>query len=573
MITPVYMRLFQNIHRRFLVLSLILVVLAAGCGQVKVTKFYENGALATAAPLATEIGQAVFARGGNAFDVAVTVGFVLAVVHPQAGNIGGGGFAVIREGETGHVRSLDFRETAPAAASENMYLDDSGEVIDDLSTFGARAAGTPGTVAGLYELWKNYGSMGWEELVRIAADLADSGFVVDEYLAGTLKENEGGLTEFEETAAIFFPEGRQLRKGDLLVQKDLAATLYIIAAEGPDGFYLGQVAERIDSAMKKHGGLITTEDLDNYTAIWREPLRFVFDSFDIYSMAPPSSGGIAIGQILKIIEPYDFSLYTAESPEYIHLFCEASRLAFADRSVHLGDPEFYEVPDNLLDDDYLAQLREKITIGHAANSQLVRPGNPHRQESEQTTHFSVCDREGNMVSVTTTLNTAYGSKLVVAGAGFLLNNEMDDFSIKPGFPNTYGLIGAEANKIEPGKRMLSSMSPTLVMKNGKPFLILGSPGGSKIITTVAQAILNFTRFGLNLKETAGQPRFHHQWLPDKIFLEKGQFSVKIKQELIRYGHTVEERTPYGDLQMIYIDPLGLMTAVSDPRHRGTAIGY
>ena len=567
------MSLFKNNNRRFLVLGLILVVLAAGCSQIKVTKFYENGALATAAPLATEIGQSIFARGGNAFDVAVTVGFVLAVVHPQAGNIGGGGFAVLREGETGHVRSLDFRETAPAAASENMYLDDSGEVIDALSTFGARAAGTPGTVAGLYELWKNYGSMGWEELVRIAADLADSGFVVDEYLAGTLRENESELTGFDETAAIFFPDGRQLRNGDRLVQKDLAATLYIIAAEGPDGFYRGQVAGRIDSAMKKHGGLITVEDLENYKAVWREPLRFVFDSLEIYSMAPPSSGGIAIGQILKLIEPYDFSLYAVESPEYIHLFCEASRLAFADRSVHLGDPEYYEVPDNLLDNDYLANLREKITIGHAANSQLVRPGNPHRQESEQTTHFSVCDREGNMVSITTTLNTAYGSKLVVAGAGFLLNNEMDDFSIKPGFPNTYGLIGAEANKIEPGKRMLSSMAPTLVMKNGKPYLILGSPGGSKIITTVAQAILNFTRFGLNIEETAAQPRFHHQWLPDKIFLEEGQFSVEIKQELIRFGHTVEERTPYGDLQMIYIDPLGLMTAASDPRNRGTAVGY
>ena len=557
----------------FLVICLFLALLAAGCSQVKVTKFYENGALATAAPLATEIGREVFSRGGNAFDVAVTVGFVLAVVHPEAGNIGGGGFALLREGETGQVRSLDFRETAPAAAGENMYLDKNGEVIEDLSTYGAKAAGVPGTVAGLYELWKDYGSMNWEELVRIAADLADSGFVLDEFLAGKLNEYESELTGFEETAEIFFPGGRQLRAGERLVQKDLAATLYIIAAEGPDGFYRGQVADRIDSAMKKHDGLITREDLENYTAVWREPLRFMFDSLEVYSMAPPSSGGIAIGQILMLLEPYDFSLFAPESPEYIHLFCEASRLAFADRSVHLGDPEFYDVPDNLLEESYLSQLREKITPGHATNSQLVRPGNPHRQESDQTTHFSVCDRSGNMVSVTYTLNTNFGSKLVVGGGGFLLNNEMDDFSIKPGVPNSYGLVGAEANKIEPGKRMLSSMSPTLVLKDGRPFLILGSPGGSKIITTVAEAIIDFVRFGMNIEETAAFPRFHHQWLPDLIYLENGGFSMDVKQTLIRYGHTVEERTPYGDLQIIYIDPLGLMTAASDPRNRGEAIGY
>ncbi|MFZ5981245.1 MAG: gamma-glutamyltransferase [Candidatus Zixiibacteriota bacterium] len=557
----------------FLVVGLLLGALMVSCSRFKVTTFYENGAVATAAPIATEIGQQVFARGGNAFDVAVTVGFVLAVVHPQAGNIGGGGFALLREGETGRVRSLDFRETAPLAVSENMFLDTNGEVVPGLSTYGARAAGVPGTVAGLYELWKDHGSLSWEELVRIAADLADSGFVVDDYLAKNLKEYETELTGFEETAAIFSPGGRTLSAGDRLIQKDLGATLYIIASEGPDGFYSGLVAERIDNAMKRHGGLITLEDLDNYTAVWREPLRFMFDSLEIYSMAPPSSGGIAIGQILKLLELFDFSRFSSESPEYIHLFCEASRLAFADRSVHLGDPEFYRVPDNLLDKTYLAGRRENITIGHAANSQLVQPGNPYRLESEQTTHFSVGDRKGNMIAVTYTLNTSYGSKLVVAGAGFLLNNEMDDFSIKPGFPNTYGLIGAEANKIEPGKRMLSSMAPTLVLKNGEPFLILGSPGGSKIITTVAEAIVNFVRFGLSPEETAAFPRFHHQWLPDRILLEKGGFSTSIKQDLISYGHTVEDGEPFGDLQLIYIDPLGLMTAASDPRSRGTAAGY
>ena len=550
-----------------------LAVLLVSCSSLKVTQFYEKGALATAAPLATEIGQSVFVRGGNAFDAAVAVGFALAVVHPNAGNIGGGGFAVVREGKTGQIKALDFRETAPAAAYEKLYLDSNDEVIEDLSLYGARAAGVPGTVAGLYELWKGRGLLPWEELVRIAANLADTGFIVDNSLAASFAEYAGDLAGFPETAEIFLPAGKSLAAGDRLIQKDLAASLYSIAADGPDGFYRGSVADRLDSCMKTHGGLITKEDLAAYKPVWREPLHFVFDSLDIYSMPPPSSGGIAIAQILKILEPYDFSLLTPSSPEYIHLFCEASRRAFADRSQYLGDPDFFDIPPGLLDEKYLAERRKSITMGHASNSQLVQPGLPFHHESDQTTHISVCDRQGNVVSLTTTLNTDYGSKLVVAGAGFLLNNEMDDFSIKPGFPNNWGLVGAEANKIEPGKRMLSSMAPTLVMQKNKPYLVLGSSGGAKIITTVALALLDFIRFDMNLKETVARPRFHHQWLPDKIYLEEGAFSMDTKQTLIHYGHTLEERTPYGDLQIIYIDQLGLMTAASDPRDRGTASGY
>lgn len=550
-----------------------LAVILLDCSGFKVTRFYEKGALATGAPLATEIGRQVFIRGGNAFDVAVAVAFALAVVHPQAGNIGGGGFAVIREGETGLIKTLDFRETAPAAAFEKMYLDKDGEVIENLSTVGAKAAGVPGTVAGLYELWKDRGTVPWEELVRIAADLADSGFVIDNYLAASLAEYQNELTGFPETAEIFLPEGRTPGVGVKFAQKDLAASLYVIAAEGPDGFYRGLIAERIDSCMKTRGGLITKEDLAAYRPVWREAHHFVFDSLDFYAMPPPSSGGIAVGQILKLLEPYDFSKLTPDGPDYIHLFCETARRTFADRSQYLGDPDFFDIPPGLLDESYLAERRQSITMGHASNSQLVQPGLPFRHESDQTTHISICDQQGNMVALTTTLNTNYGSKLVVAGAGFLLNNEMDDFSIKPGFPNNWGLIGAEANKIEPGKRMLSSMSPTLVMQKGKPYLVLGSPGGSKIITTVAQALLDIIRFDMNPEETVAQPRFHHQWLPDKIFLEAGAFSIETKQTLIRYGHTIEELKPYGDLQMIYIDPLGLMTAASDPRNRGTAAGY
>jgi len=552
------------------VLSISLLV---GCTGVEVSRYYDTGALATAAPIATAVGEEVFQQGGNAFDAAVAVGFVLAVVHPEAGNLGGGGFALTRDGKTEMIRALDFRETAPQQAFEAMYLDEQGEVIPNSSTFGALACGVPGTVAGLHELWKTYGSQPWEQLIGMAAVLADTGFVVDEYLAGSLERHKEELSSFEETASIFFPEGKSLKVGDRLVQKDLAATLYSIAAMGHDGFYNGPVAQKIVECMEKHGGLISKSDLASYASVWREPVRFSFDSLEIYSMPPPSSGGIAVGQILKLLEGYDFSIFSPDSPEYIHLFCEAARLAFADRSAHLGDPDFYNVPAGLLDSAYLVRRRSLIKEKHATSSELIHSGTPPNEESQQTTHYSICDGEGNMVAVTYTLNTAYGCKLVVDGAGFLLNNEMDDFSIKPGHPNVYGLIGGEANKIEPGKRMLSSMSPTLVLKNNQPFLILGAPGGSRIITVVAQALINFTRFDLSLNATVNQPRFHHQWLPDLIYLEQGGFDINVTQELIRYGHTMKECETFSDLQAVFIDESGSMTAASDPRKRGVAGGY
>ncbi len=547
--------------------------LFVGCIGVEVSRYYETGALATAAPIATAVGQQVFQQGGNAFDVAVAVGFVLAVVHPEAGNLGGGGFALIRDGETKTIRALDFRETAPQQASQTMYLDDQGEVVPNSSTFGARACGVPGTVSGLRELWKTYGSLPWEQLVGMAAALADTGFVVDKYLANSLERHREGLSRFEETASIFFPQGRNLRAGERLVQNDLAAALYTIAAMGQDGFYTGPVAENIVECMEKHGGLINKSDLESYRSVWREPVRFSFDSLEIYSMSPPSSGGIVVGQILKLLEGYDFSAFTPDSPEYIHLFCEAAKLAFADRAAHLGDPDFYSVPSGLLDGAYLARRRDLIQEKHAGSSELIHPGTPPDNESQQTTHFSICDGEGNMVAVTYTLNTAYGCKLVVEGAGFLLNNEMDDFSIKPGHPNVYGLVGDEGNKIEPGKRMLSSMSPTLVLKDDQPFLILGAPGGPRIITVVAQALVNFIRFGKSLNETVRQPRFHHQWLPDLIYLEQGGFDINTTQELIRYGHTIKECEPFSDLQAVFIDGNGAMAAASDPRNRGVAGGF
>ena len=551
---------------------LSVLLLVAGCDSLQVTKYCERGVAVSVSPVASEVGREIFERGGNAFDAAVGMGFVLSVVYPQAGNIGGGGFAVVRDGQTGRVEALDFREQAPLAATEDMYLDEEGDVVENLSTHGALSVGVPGTVAGLHELWKRYGSLPWEELVTIAADLADTGFTVDVRLAEALVNYREELSGFAETGELFFPEGRPPAAGEKLVLSDFAATLRLIAAEGPRAFYTGEIADKLIACMESHNGLIGRDDLREYRAVWREPVSFTFDSLDIFSMSPPSSGGIVLGQVLKLLEPYDFSRYSPGSAEYIHLFCESSRLAFADRSIHLGDPGYYDIPAALLDSEYLAARRQKIALDHAGSSNDIQPGDPTTYEPDQTTHYSVCDNEGNMVAVTTTLNASFGSGLVVAGAGFLLN-EMDDFSIKLGHPNLYGLVGAEANKIEPGKRMLSSMSPTLVLKDGRPFLILGSPGGSRIITTVAQAILNFSRFNLSAGETVVQPRFHHQWLPDMIHLEAGAFDVGTKQTLIRYGHHIRERSPFGDLQMIYIGPTGLMTGASDPRGGGAVAGY
>lgn len=556
-----------------LLVTVLLSLIPSGCGQLQVSKYYERGAITTVTPIATEVGRQVFMDGGNAFDAAVAVGFMLAVVHPQAGNLGGGGFAVLRNGADGQILTLDFRETAPQNATEDMFLDDSGEVVPDLSTIGALASGVPGSVAGLHELWSRFGSLPWEDLVTPAAWAADTGFIVDSVLASDFSIKFDRLNKFEETARLYFPDGRAPMSGERLVLKDLATTLYRIASEGPDVFYKGEIATLIDSCMRRHGGLITSEDMARYSANWREPIHIRFDSLDIYSMAPPSSGGIAVGQILKLLEPYDFSTMTSRSPEYVRLFVESARLAFADRSLHLGDPGYYPVPATLLSEKYIESRRDQIPTDRAGSSEEIHPGSPPIYESEQTTHFSICDADGNMVAITTTINNSFGSFLVVDGAGFLLNNHMDDFSIKPGYANLWGLVGGQANKIEPGKRMLSSMSPTIVLRKDKPFLITGSPGGSKIITTVAQSILNFTRFGMTLDETVRTARFHHQWLPDRIDFEQGKFSPDLLNSLRDSGYQINERTDWGDLHMIYIDESGLMQPAADYRRGGMVSGY
>jgi gamma-glutamyltranspeptidase/glutathione hydrolase len=526
-------------------------------------------------PLATSVGEKIFAGGGNAADVAVAVGFALAVVYPPAGNLGGGGFALIRDGSSDEITSLDFRETAPAASTEAMYLDSVGEVIPNASTRGARSAGVPGTVAGLHTLWKKHGSLPWADLIAPAIALADSGFVVDSALALEFADNDSDLFSFPETGAIFAHDGRIPQRGDSLIQRDLARSLRMIAKDGPSVFYEGEIATHIVECMERHGGLITADDLASYAPLWRAPLRFTFDSLEVVSMAPPSSGGLVMGEILKLLEPYDFSRWSPFSAEYIHLFCEAARLAYADRAKHLGDPAFYQIPSGLLDSAYLAGRRSLINRDRAGVSDEISAGDPPSYESSNTTHFSVADAKGNIVSLTYTLNESFGSFQVVPGAGFLLNNEMDDFSIKPGTANLYGLVGGEANKIAPGKRMLSSMSPTIVLNHGRPVLVLGSPGGSKIITAVAQAIIDFDRFGFSPDEIVRAPRFHHQWQPDLITLEKDspQFSGDTRQTLERMGHTLTEKSPSTDLHMIAIGPSGLMCPVADWRRGGRVGGY
>lgn len=562
--------------RRFVFVSLVIIAIGLlSCESVTVEKLYSGGTVVSSSAEASTIGLEVLKDGGNAADAAVATAFALAVTHPSAGNIGGGGFALTYDAAGNRIRALDFRETAPAGATRDMYVDEYGNLAEGASLFGATAAGVPGTVAGLFELWKEYGSMNWYDLVAPAVALADTGFVVSAYLSQKIADYQDRLSVFVESEDVYLPGGAPPVPGDRLVQKDLSATLGLIALDSTDGFYRERTAELIVAAMEKHGGLITVDDLENYRAVWREPVHFRFDSLDIFSMPPPSSGGVIMGMILGLLEPFDFSTYTSKSPEVIHFFTEACRLAYVERASHLGDPDVVDNPvEHMLDPDFLTARRKLIDPERAGISSEIGSGIAEMTgESESTTHFCVADKEGNIVSLTYTINTSFGSKLVVDGAGFLLNNEMDDFSAKPGVPNVYGLIGGEANAIAPGKRMLSSMSPTIVLKGGKPVLALGSPGGSKIITAVAQAIMNYSRFGMGPDEIVSHPRYHHQWLPDTLYLEKGQFNIKIMQDLIARGHLIKEIDPFCEMELIHFNTSGLMIGASDPRGDGKAVGY
>ena len=530
----------------------------------------KKGMVVTSHFLATESALAVLEKGGNAVDAAVTAAFSLAVTQPRSGNIGGGGFMLISSEKNNDVIAIDYREKAPAAATTGMFLNKEGEADSNLSSYSHLASGVPGTVAGLAMALEKYGTISLAEAIAPAIKLAEEGFIVTPLFSDGLKEKADMLKKWDSSAKIFYKaDGSFYEPGDRFVQKDLAETLRRIAKSGPQEFYQGKTAELLVAEMAKHGGLITMEDMKNYAPRIKQPVHGTYRGYDVYSMSPPSSGGTHVIQILNILEGFPISEYGHNSAKTIHLMAEAMKRAYADRSLYLGDDDFVEIPlKGLLSKKYAEELRKQIDPTKATASSTIAPGKPQPYESNETTHFSIVDQYGNAVSNTYTINFSYGSGIVVEGAGFLLNNEMDDFSAKPGVPNAYGLIGGDANKIEPNKRMLSSMSPTIVKQNGKNFLVTGSPGGSRIITTTLQVIMNVIDHGLNIESAVAASRIHHQWLPDEIRIEEGISPDTIKL-LEGMGHTVSQQSAMGAIQSIMIKD-GTMYGGADPR-RSTAL--
>jgi gamma-glutamyltranspeptidase/glutathione hydrolase len=531
----------------------------------------DTAMIVTAHPLATKVGLEILKNGGNAIDAAVAIQFALAVVYPQAGNIGGGGFMIYRDAKGKKVLALDYREKAPAAATEKMYLDTLGNVMVKKSRYGALACGVPGTVDGMWQAQFYHGRLNWGQVVTPAIELAEKGFQITENEAQNL--NEEKLT-FARNCSLSpaFVKYEGWKAGDWLIQKDLAETLRRIAGDGRDGFYSGATAALIIKEMEKKGGLITLEDLKAYKSVWRTPLEFDWKDLHIITMPPPSSGGIILRQLLGMVGAYPLKSYGFHSAAAVHMMVEAERRAYADRSVHMADPDFWKVPVKTLTDSvYIKARMVDFKPDTASNSTLVLAG--AIKESEETTHFSVVDREGNAVSVTTTLNDSYGSRTVVAGAGFILNNEMDDFSAKPGAANLYGAVGGKANAIAPNKRPLSSMTPTIVTKAGKNWLVLGTPGGTTIPTSVFQVILNVAEFGQSLPDAVQAKRFHHQWKPNQISAEEGCFSAEVQAKLERMGHKIETREAIGRMEAILRLPNGKWQGVADGRGDDSAGGY
>jgi gamma-glutamyltranspeptidase / glutathione hydrolase len=537
-----------------------------------------GGMVSSTDRVASEIGAEILRRGGNAFDATVAVHFALAVVNPEAGNIGGGGFmvAVLPDGE---AVALDFRERAPLAAHADMFVDAEGNVTRE-SVVGHLASGVPGSVAGMWELHQRYGVLPWREVVEPAITLAD-GIVVHERLAASLRSNEARFRQFPGTAAVFLADGRAPRVGERFRQPDLRDTFRRIAEQGRDGFYRGRTADLFVAEMERGGGIITHEDLASYRAVWRDPVAVEYRGHRVVSMPPSSSGGPTLGLILNILEGYDLAGLGFLSPAHVHLYTEASRRAFVDRNLYLADPDFVDVPlERMVSMAYAGERRAEIWLDQATPSAEVGPGlgpeprSRGRVESENTTHYSVVDMHGNAVAVTTTINSLYGSRVTVTGAGFLLNNEMDDFTALPGVPNQFGLVQGAANAIEPGKRMLSAMTPTIVLgQDGRPLLVLGSPGGPTIISSVAQVISNMLDFGMTLPEAVAAPRLHHQHLPDVLRYERAGLRPEVVRALEGMGHGVERRPGYqGDVTAVHILPGGGLLGVADPRRGGAAVG-
>ena len=510
----------------------------------------KNGMVSTQHFLATAVGERILSRGGNAYDASIAIAFTLAVVLPRAGNIGGGGFMVIYDSQTQKPYSIDFREKAPQMSTRDMYLTEDGSFNDmNLSTLGYLASGVPGTVAGLWDVHQKFGSLPWNELLEDAIYFAENGFKITPFLGDILFNYSEALSIFPETKKIFQKHYPNF-KDKLLIQKDLANTLRIIASQGREGFYEGQIAKKIASEMKKNNGLITEDDLKKYNPIWRKPLISNYRDTQIVTMGPPSSGGLHVIQMLNIVENYDLKNIGHNSTNYINLLAEVMKYAYSDRSKYLGDPDFYDVPvEKIISKEYAAEINNNIDIGQSTPVDDIYPGKFLDKESHETTHFSVVDEEGNVVSMTYTLNSTFGSKVVIKGTGILMNNEMDDFSAAPGVPNQFNLLGADANAIAPYKRPLSSMTPTIVLKNNELFFTTGSPGGARIISAVFQSILNIIDFKMNLEEATLAKRLHHQWYPDMLEFE---FSIdeKINDELENMNYITRTTLPLTCLQTI-----------------------
>ncbi len=553
-------------------LSLGVALLFAVCVQAE-TRSGLNGMVASRSALAAQIGSKILQQGGNAVDSAVATAFALAVVYPSAGNLGGGGFMMIAMAD-GRVMAQDNREKAPAAASRDMFLDAKGNVDRNLAVNSLQASGVPGTVAGLLDALTRYGTMTRQQVLAPAIELASKGFPLNDDLAGQFAENLEGFRAHPASLAKFTHDGMPYKAGDVWVQRDLADTLQRIADQGRDGFYKGKVAEQIVKEMQGNNGLITLKDLEQYQPVWREPVHGTYHGYDIWSMPPPSSGGVLLVQMLNMLEPYNLGKLGYGSTAAMHLMIEAQRRAYADRAEYLGDPDFVKVPAaTMVSREYAKQRFSDFDPDHATDSTKVGAGK-WPEESLQTTHFSVVDKNGNAVAITTTLNRSYGNRIVVPGAGFLMNNEMDDFSSKPNTPNSYGLIGRDANDIQPGKRMLSSMTPTIITRDGKLVMVTGSPGGSTIINTVLEVVVNVLDYGMSADKAVSSPRFHHQWMPDNVRYETGAISAEVAAELAKMGHKGLSGSGFGigDANTI-VRKDGVLEGVSDPRNVGGVAGY
>lgn len=563
-----------NAIRPFRIVLLILCFVERTSGQNAGTLIEaDSGMVVSASEEASRVGVEVLKRGGNAVDAAVAVGFALAVTYPSAGNLGGGTYLIIRMAN-GEAVAIDGREVAPGAAMRDMYLDSAGNAIPDKSLIGPISSGVPGTTAALLLALEKFGTMKREDVIHPAIRLASEGFRMPKHLSQFIKSMLPYFIEFPSSMNVFYPNGRTLESGDLWTQHDLAATLKRIAELGVQGFYHGVTADFIVRQMERKGGIITHRDLELYRAIVREPVRGSYRGYSILSMPPSSSGGIALLQMLNILEE-SLVAFPDDEVTSIQQMLEAMRCAFMHRARYLGDPDFHTIPtDWLISKSYAGQLQRRIPVGKAGTSDMDSVIAIPQREGDQTTHYSVIDRWGNAVAVTTTLNSSCGSKCVVDGAGFLLNNEMDDFSMKPGVQNQFGLIGGIVNSIEPGKRMLSSMTPTIVLKEERPYLILGSPGGSTIITTVLQVIMNIIDHGMTLDQAVTSARFHYQWLPDTVEYEEKAFTTEQRSRLKQMGYSLKQRAAIGRVDAIMIDTrTRRYRGFSDPRGYGAAIGY